>query len=121
MCNEGCQARRRAGRRPTALHLVEAAFCRDHLKMMIGIAEEEVDHRLALEVVGDLVLHGDADAAVELHSDSGTLLDVAAGRLTAAEAIATGRYRVGGALEALGRCGEIFALPVPGAPAPGSG
>ena len=64
---------------------------------------------------------GRVDAAVELHSDSGTLLDVAAGRLTAAEAIATGRYRVGGALEALGRCGEIFALPVPGAPAPGSG
>src|SRR5262245_5188402 len=35
-------------------------------EVMVGVAEERVDHARALEIVADLVLHGYADAAVEL-------------------------------------------------------
>ena len=35
-------------------------------QMHVGVAEQHVDHRHALEVVADIVFHGHADAAVQL-------------------------------------------------------
>src|SRR4051812_5693298 len=43
-----------------------AAHAGERGEMIVGIAEHRIDHRDALEVVPDLVLHGHADAAVEL-------------------------------------------------------
>ena len=56
--------------------------------MMIGVAEHRVDHGDALEIVADLVLHGHADAAVELDR---LLADEAAG---AADLHLRRRYRL---------------------------
>src|SRR4051812_11564543 len=44
----------------------DAARAGEYSQMMIGVAERLVDHGGALEVVADLVLHGHADAAVQL-------------------------------------------------------
>src|SRR5215831_13374071 len=44
----------------------EAAGVCDLAQMVVGITENRVDHGDALEVVADLVLHGHADAAMEL-------------------------------------------------------
>src|ERR1700741_5007441 len=54
----------------------QAVGLRQHAEMMIGVAERGVDGGDALEVVADLVLHGHADAAVQL---DGALADDAAG------------------------------------------
>ncbi len=54
------------------------------------------------------------DRAVAVETDVETFLSVASGRLPLGEAIESGRYRVEGDLEALRRCGEIFALQTAG-------
>jgi hypothetical protein len=38
----------------------------EHSEVMVGVAEQRVDHGDALEIMADLVLHGHADSAVEL-------------------------------------------------------
>src|ERR1041385_5039304 len=54
----------------------DPAHAGEHAEVMVGVAEQGVDHGDALEVVADLVLHGHADAAVQLDR---ALADDAAG------------------------------------------
>src|SRR5260370_13430974 len=44
----------------------QSAHAGERSEMMVGVAEQAVDHGDALEVVANLVLHGHANAAVEL-------------------------------------------------------
>src|ERR1051326_3617531 len=50
-----------------SLRLDQAARMGDFGEVMVGVAEYRVDRGDALEIMSDLVLHGHADAAVELH------------------------------------------------------
>src|SRR5215813_3021359 len=51
---------------PTLRHRYQPAHAGERSKMMVGVAEQGVDHGDTLEVVAGLVFHGHADAAVEL-------------------------------------------------------
>src|SRR5580704_7761137 len=44
----------------------QSAHAGERGEMMVGVAEQGVDHGDALEVVTDLILHGHANAAMEL-------------------------------------------------------
>src|SRR5262245_2333713 len=44
----------------------DPAHAGERAEMIVGIAEHRIDHRDALEVVADLVLHGHADTAMQL-------------------------------------------------------
>ena len=48
------------------LRATDPAHAGERREVIVGVAEHAFDHRQALEVVADLVLHGHADAAVQL-------------------------------------------------------